>query len=91
MPPARPRGKQRAITTFAVGLLLVDGILLVLAAWWTGKWFLAVAGLILITLATGVFLYYRRYQRALMEVERAKEALRAELVELRRLVKERET
>lgn len=78
------------MTTFAVGLLLADGFLLLLAAGWARKWFLGVFGLILIVLATGILLYYRRYQRALAEVEHAKEALRAELSELKRLVQERE-
>ncbi|MEO8199886.1 MAG: hypothetical protein ABI679_05125 [Gemmatimonadota bacterium] len=72
----------------AVGLLLADGSLLALAAWWTRKWYLGLIGLILIVMASGVLLYYRRYRRALMEVEQAREALTAELTELRRLAHE---
>jgi hypothetical protein len=78
------------MTTLAVALLLLDGVLLLLAAYYLGNWGMALIGLLLLGMAGGVALYYRRHARAMAEVEQAREALKAELTELRRLVKERD-
>jgi hypothetical protein len=86
---AEPRPK-RTMTTLAVALLLLDGVLLLVAAYYLGSWGMAVLGLLLIGMSGGVVLYYRRYARAMAEVQQAKDALRVELDELRRLVRERD-
>ena len=78
------------MTTLAVALLLLDGVLLLLAAWYLHNWGMAVLGALLIAMSAGVALYYRRYARTMAEVKQAKEALQVELAELRRLVKERD-
>jgi hypothetical protein len=78
------------MTILAVGLLLLDGVLLVIAAYYLRSWGMALLGGLLIFMSLGVLLYYRRYARAIAEVQQAKHALQAELAELRRLVKERD-
>ena len=85
---ARP--PKRTMTTLAVALLMLDGVLLLLAAFYLGNWGMAVLGVLLIFMSIGVGLYYRRYARTIAEVQQAKEALQVELTELRRLVKERD-
>jgi hypothetical protein len=85
---ARP--PRRTITIFAVGLLLLDGVLLLVAAYLTRNWILATVGLVAIVLASGVLVYYRKYRKAIEEVRLAKTRLRSELEELRRLINERD-
>jgi uncharacterized membrane protein len=86
---AEPRPK-RTMTTLAVALLLLDGVLLLVAAFYLKSWGMGVLGGLLILMSAGVVIYYRRYARAMAEVQEAKNALRVELDELRRLVKERD-
>ncbi len=78
------------MTTLAVGLLLLDGFLLLMAGWWSGRWYLAAGGAVLVLLSLGVVAYYRSYRRALAELERARDILRGEFKELRRIVEERD-
>jgi hypothetical protein len=78
------------MTTLAVALLLLDGVLLLLAAWYLRNWGMALLGSVLLVMSGIVILYYRRYARTVAEVQQAKDALRAELNELKRLVKERD-
>jgi hypothetical protein len=78
------------MTVLAVALLLLDGVLLLLAAWYLKNWGMALLGVLLIAMSGGVLLYYRRYAKAIAEVQQAKEALQVELAELRRLVRERD-
>ena len=84
------RPPKRTMTILAVALLLLDGVLLLLAAYYLKHWGMALLGLLLILMSVGVLLYYRRYARAMAEVEQARDALRAELGELTRLVRERD-
>ena len=77
------------MTTFAVGLLVLDGALLLIAAWWARNWLLGVLGGGFILMAGAVIVYWRRYQNALADVVRASEALKAEAQELRRLIQQR--
>lgn len=90
-PPPVPvsNRRKRTMTTFAVGLLLLDGALLIMAAVWTRNWLLGGLGAIFIILAGAVIVYWRRYRKALDEVDQAREALKAEALELRRLIQER--
>ena len=78
------------MTVLAVGLLMLDGVLLLIAAYFLRSWGMALLGGLLIAMAGGVMLYYRRYLKAIAQVQEAKEALKAELAELRRLVQERD-
>jgi membrane protein implicated in regulation of membrane protease activity len=84
------RHPKRTMTTFAVGLLLLDGILLLIASWYLKSWGMALLGLVLFIMAGIVLAYYRRYARTLAEVEQAKESLQAEVAELKRLIKHRD-
>jgi membrane protein YdbS with pleckstrin-like domain len=84
------RPPKRTMTILAVALLLLDGVLLLLAAFYLKNWGMALLGALLVLMAVGVLLYYRRYAKVLAEVQQAKEALRVELAELRRLVRERD-
>ena len=84
------RPPKRTLTTLAVALLLLDGVLLLLAAWYLKNWGMALLGILLVVMSGVVMLYYRRYARAMAEVQQAKDALRVELNELKRLVKERD-
>lgn len=77
------------MTTVAVGLLLLDGALLLIAAVWAHNWVLGALGAVFIVMAAAVVLYWRRYRDALQDVERARDALQAEAQELRRLIQER--
>jgi hypothetical protein len=78
------------MTILAVGLLLLDGVLLLIAAYYLRSAGMALLGGLLILMSVGVLLYYRRYAKAIADVQQAKHALQAELAELRRLVKERD-
>jgi membrane protein implicated in regulation of membrane protease activity len=84
------RPPKRTLTTLAVALLLLDGVLLLLAAWYLKNWGMALLGILLVVMSGVVMLYYRRYARAMAEVQQAKDALRVGLNELKRLVKERD-
>jgi membrane protein implicated in regulation of membrane protease activity len=84
------RPPKRTLTTLAVALLLLDGVLLLLASWYLRNWGMALLGALLVAMSVVVILYYRRYARAMAEVQQAKDALRVELNELKRLVKERD-
>lgn len=77
------------MTTVAVGLLLLDGALLLIAAFWARNLVLGLLGGLFVLLAAGVIVYWRRYRAALEDVERARAALKAEASELRRLIQER--
>ena len=78
------------MTTLAFALLLLDGVLMVQAAINLRTSAIAELPRLLILVSIGIGLYYRRYARTMAEVQQAKEALQAELTELRRLVKERD-
>jgi membrane protein implicated in regulation of membrane protease activity len=90
-PPPVPvsNRRKRTMMTFAVGLLLLDGALLLMAAVWTRNWMLGALGTMFVILAGAVIMYWRRYRQALEEVDQAREALKAEALELRRLIEER--
>ena len=84
------RPPKRMMTILAVGLLLLDGVLLLVAAYYLRNWGMAVLGVLLLLMSGAIALYYRHYVRTLAEVQQAKEALQGELAELRRLVRERD-
>lgn len=83
-------GGGRTMTILAVGLLVLDGLLLVLAGIWTRSPWLGGGGAALLLVAGLIALYYRRYQRQLEAIERSREELREQIGTLRELLRRRE-
>jgi uncharacterized membrane protein YqjE len=84
-----PIRRKGTMTLLAVGLLALDGLLLLVAGSWQRSWVTAMAGVALLAIAAAVMVYWRRYQMTMREIEQAKEALRSEVAELRRLSQKR--
>ena len=80
------RTPSRALTTFAVGFLLLDGVLLVYGGLALHRTMLLVWGVGCLVAAGLVVLGWRRYRRALRELERARNELRAEAEAIRDLL-----
>lgn len=80
-----PRG--RALTYLAVGFLLLDGVLLLLAGVWSRHLGLIGGALACGALAAGVVLLWRRQRRLLAEMAVAREAVRQEARALRDLLR----
>jgi cell division protein FtsL len=89
MPEVTPFRRRRTMTTLAVGLLLLDGALLLIAAFWAKNLVLGLLGGLFVLLAAGVVVYWRRYRQALADVERASAELKEQAQELRRLIQQR--
>ncbi len=85
MPDTPPRG--RALTYLAVGFLLLDAALLLLAGLWSRSPGLIGAAALCGGLAAGVLLLWRRQQRLLAEMADAREAVRTEARALRELLR----
>ena len=83
--PATPvRG--RTITLFAVGVLVLDGVLLLLIGLWSRTRWAGIAGGVCLLVAGGVLLLWRRHRRALAELAGARQEVREEARALRNLV-----
>jgi hypothetical protein len=82
---ARVRGK--ALTVLAVGCLLLDGVLLLLAGIWGRRAGPLAGGIFCLCAAGGVALLWRRHQRAVTELDEARRAVQAEIQALRALVR----
>lgn len=84
MKPYRP--PSRALTTLAVGFLLLDAVLLGYSGLSLHRWVLVawagvcLAGAILVTLG------WRRYRRAMSDLEQARREMRAEVESIRDLL-----
>ena len=78
----RPDRTSRALTVFAAGFLLLDGVLLLLAGVWSNRMGLVAWGIVFVAGAIGVGVYWRFHSRRLAEL---REALLAEAAELHRL------
>lgn len=72
----RPR---RTLTTFAVGVLLLDAALLVLAGMWYRSWLFIPAGVCALG-AVATMVLWRRYVRRVTELQSIVAARRAEMV-----------
>ncbi len=84
--PATPvRG--RALTLFAVGVLVLDGVLLLLIGLWSHTLWAGISGSLCLLLAGGVLLLWRRHRRSLAEVAAARQELRDEARALRDLLR----
>ncbi len=77
---------SRALTTFAVGFLLLDALLLAYGGFALGRPALVVWGGVFLVVAGLVVLAWRRYRRALSDLERARREMRAEVESIRTLL-----
>lgn len=77
---------SRALTTFAVGFLLLDAVLLAYSGFALGRLRLVVWGGVCLIASLLVILGWRRYRRALSELERARREMREEVESIRQLL-----
>jgi hypothetical protein len=80
------RTPSRALTTFAVGFVLLDGVLLVYSGLALHRVMLVVWGAVCGVAAGLVVLAWRRYRRVMVDLERARRDLRAEAESIRDLL-----
>jgi hypothetical protein len=78
----------RPLTTFAVGFLLLDAVLFALAGFWTGRTILYVGAGLSALFTIIPIVAWRRYRRALAEVDAARLAMKADVESLRDLLKQ---
>lgn len=76
------RRPGQTITILAVGFLALDGVLLLMAGFWSGRVVLLVWGGVFGLAAAAVFLYWRRYLRQLREISEGLEARLRELMQM---------
>jgi hypothetical protein len=89
---SRPRlggTPSRALTTFAVGFLLLDAILLIYSGATLGRTRLVVWGAVFIVVAGLVVIGWRRYRRLMADLEQARHDMRAEIESIRALLHEK--
>ena len=77
---------SRAPTTFAVGFLLLDALLLVYSGFALGRRWLVFWGAVCLVAAVLVVVGWRRYRRAMTDLERARREMRAEVESIRELL-----
>lgn len=77
---------HRAFTTFAIGFLALDAVLLIYAGLELSRWGLVAGGAACAILIPGVVLLWRRHQRAVAELDAARREMRAEVESLRGLL-----
>ena len=77
---------SRALTTFAVGFLLLDALLLAYGGFALPRPVLVVWGGVCLIAAVLVVLGWRRYRRVLSDLERARREMRAEVESIRELL-----
>ena len=82
----RSRTPSRALTTFAVGFLLLDGVLLTYSGLALHRTMLVAWGVACVAAAGLVVLGWRRDRRAMAELEQARRELRAEAESIRDLL-----
>ncbi len=80
------RRPSRALTTLAAGFLTLDAILLTYGGLSLGRPRLIVGGAVCLVGATLVILAWRRYRRALSDLERARHEMRAEMESIKDLL-----
>lgn len=81
------RGSGRIVTVAAVAVLLCDATLLLFGAFTFHRFWLGVGGGLCVLLALVVLVAWRRYRRALVELAAARRDLRAQVEELRELIR----
>ncbi|HSE47425.1 MAG TPA: hypothetical protein VLA89_19175 [Gemmatimonadales bacterium] len=86
---ARPARRGRVLTIVAVGVLSLDGVLLLLAGLWSHHPILLPLGSVLLVLAVGVYLLWRRQVRMLEEIAQARAEVRAEVQAMQGMLREK--
>lgn len=84
---SRSRVPSRALTTFAVGFLVLDGLLLAYSGFSLDRPLLIMWGGACFVGAVLVVLGWRRYRRAMTEIERARKEMRADVESIRDLLR----
>jgi uncharacterized membrane protein YqjE len=85
--PATPvRG--RTITLFAVGVLVLDGVLLLLIGLWSRTLWAGVGGTVCLLVAGGVLQLWQRHRRILAELAEGRAEMRDEARSLRDLLRD---
>ncbi|PYP60389.1 MAG: hypothetical protein DMD44_02415 [Gemmatimonadetes bacterium] len=82
-----PRTPSRALTTFTVGFLLLDGVLLAYSGLALHRAMLVLWGGACVIAAGLVVMGWRRYRRVMAELERARGDMRAEVESIRDLLR----
>ena len=77
---------SRAPTTVAVGFLLLDALLLAYSGLALGRRWLVFWGAVCLVAAVLVVFGWRRYRRAMTDLERARREIRAEVDSIRELL-----
>ncbi len=83
LPPVR----GRAMTLFAVGVLLLDGVLLFLVGLWGRSAGFLLSGATCLVAALAVTVYWRRHRRTLAELAEARREVQSEARALRDLIR----
>ena len=86
---ARPARRGRVLTIVAVGVLSLDGVLLLLAGLWSHHLILLALGAVMLVLAGGVYLLWRRQVRVLAEIAQTRAEMRAEVAAIQGLIREK--
>jgi len=84
--PREPRTPSRALTTFAVGFLLLDAVLLLYSGLALHRRMLVLWGGVCLVAVGLVVMGWRRYRRAMSELQRARHEMRAEVESIRDLL-----
>jgi beta-lactamase regulating signal transducer with metallopeptidase domain len=79
-------GVSRALTTFTVGFLLLDGVLLGYGGFALDRRMLVFWGAVCVLAAGLVVIGWRRYRRVMADLERARQEMRAEVESIRELL-----
>ena len=77
---------SRTLTTFTVGFLLLDAVLLGYSGLALGRRMLVFWGAVCLGAASLVVVGWRRYRRAMSELEHARREMRAEVESIRELL-----
>ena len=85
--PHAPR--TRILLVLAVGMLLLDAVLLISAGLWTGRLGLVVGGAASTIIAAGLLLFWRLYLQRLADIDIARHDLINEVKELGSLTRDR--
>ena len=86
---ARPARRGRVLTIIAVGVLSLDGVLLLAAGLWSHRSILLAMGAVMLMLAVGVYFLWRRQVRVLDEIAQAKAEMRAEVKAMQGMLREK--
>ncbi|HSE69098.1 MAG TPA: hypothetical protein VLB12_19035 [Gemmatimonadales bacterium] len=86
---SRPARRGRVLTIIAVGVLSLDGVLLLLAGVWSRRPILFALGAVMLLIAGGVYLLWRRQVRVLEEIAQARAEMRAEVQAMQGILRQK--